>query len=81
MQLFALDTPRQAILSQKIRKSCGPRSFVSARQGELKYSAVRFVRLCPQPAAMFADDRTADRQLDPHTAGFCRVEPLTDPEF
>ena len=31
------------------------------RQGELKYGAARFIRLCPQPAPMGIDDRPANR--------------------
>jgi CRP/FNR family transcriptional regulator, cyclic AMP receptor protein len=32
-------------------------------QGELKYSAARFIRLCPQPAPMGVDDRPANRHV------------------
>ena len=45
-------------------------------QGELKYSAARFIRLCPQPAPMGVDDRPADRQPHPHSAGLRGVESL-----
>src|SRR3981081_680127 len=47
-----------------------------ARQGELKYGAARFIRLCPQPAPMGIDDRSADRQPHPHAAGLRGVESL-----
>jgi hypothetical protein len=45
-----------------------------AGQGELKYGASRFIRICPQPTAMGSDDRAADRQPHPHAAGFRGVE-------
>src|SRR5271170_7285926 len=46
------------------------------RQGELKYSAARFIRLCPQPAPMGIDDRRANRQSHPHSAGLRGVKRL-----
>src|SRR5882672_10819878 len=49
-----------------------------AGQGELKYGAARFIRLCPQPTPMGIDDRSADRQPHPQAAGLCRVESLED---
>ena len=43
-------------------------------QGELKYGAARFIRLCPQPAPMGLDDRPANRQPHPHAAGLRGVK-------
>src|SRR6266576_5180955 len=47
-----------------------------AGQRELKYGAARFIRLCPQPAAMGVDDGPADRQPHPRSAGLGGVESL-----
>src|ERR1700752_4287141 len=43
-------------------------------KGELKYRAARFIRHCPQPAIMGVDDRPANRQPHPCSAGLCGVE-------
>src|SRR6476619_8129073 len=43
-------------------------------QRELKYSAARFIRLCPQPAPMGVNDRPANRQPHPHAAGLRGVK-------
>ena len=51
-------------------------SFSSAGQSELKYGAARFIRLCPQPTPMGIDDRPANRQPHPYSAGFRGVESL-----
>src|SRR6516162_9897114 len=48
----------------------------AAGQGELKHSAARLFRLCPQPAPVGVDDRPADRQPHSSSAGFSRVEGL-----
>ena len=45
-------------------------------QGEPKFCATGFVRLCPQPAPMGIDDGPADRQPHAHAAGFGGVEGL-----
>src|SRR6185503_5296302 len=45
-----------------------------AGQGELKYGAASFIRLCPQPAPMGVDDRPANRQPHPHAAGLRGVK-------
>jgi hypothetical protein len=47
-----------------------------AGQGELKYGASHFIRICPQPAPMGIDDGTADRQPHPDSVGFRGVESL-----
>jgi len=43
-------------------------------KGELKYRTARFIRLCPQPAPMGVDDRPANRQPHPRSAGLCGVK-------
>ena len=43
-------------------------------QGEMKYGAARFIRLCPQPAPMGVDDRPANRQPHPRAAGLRGVK-------
>ena len=48
------------------------------RQGELKYGAARFICFCPQPTPVGIDDRPADRQPHPYSAGFRGVESLED---
>src|SRR5215472_1966095 len=56
---------------KKIRELC-----FGVGQGELKDGTARFIRLYPQSAAMGVDDRPADRQPHPHTAGLRGVECL-----
>src|SRR5690242_542921 len=51
---------------------------LSARQIEIKYDAAGGIQLCPQPAPMCIDDRSADRQPHPYAAGFRGVEGLED---
>src|SRR6201991_2288729 len=42
--------------------------------GGLKYHTASLIRPCPQPAAMGVDDRPANRQPHPCSAGLCGVE-------
>src|SRR5258708_37629996 len=80
-------TPRRAHAATKVGRlkltavrRIGAGHFVfGARQGELKYRASRFIRICPQPAPMGIDDGTADRQPHPDSAGFRSVESLENP--
>ena len=51
-------------------------SYLHGGQGELKYGAARFIRLCPQPAPMGIDDGPANRQPHPHAAGLRGVKCL-----
>src|SRR6266446_7908493 len=44
------------------------------RNGEFKDGTTRLIRGRRQPPAVSFDDRTADRQPQPQTAGLCRVE-------
>src|SRR4029078_11281321 len=49
-------------------------SHLHSRQGELKYSAARFIRFCPQPAPMGLDNSPANRKPHPHAAGLRGVK-------
>src|SRR5262245_53174110 len=51
----------------------------SRGQGKLKYGAPRGIRDDPQLPIVGIDNRTADRQAHPHTAGFCREEGVEYP--
>src|SRR6266481_9927340 len=61
-------------MSLKLRDT----ALVSCRQGELKCAASRFIRSCPQPSPMRADDGAADREAQPYSAGLGRVKGVED---
>src|SRR5882762_787922 len=53
-----------------------PEFVCRAGDGKQKCRTTRLVRLYPQTAPVGIDDRSANRQTDPHAAGLCRVESL-----
>src|SRR6266481_4285310 len=61
---------------RRLASAASRRSVCDRRQGELKAGAAGQVRARPQTAAVRFDDRTADRQAQPQTARFRRVEGL-----
>src|SRR5712691_6848113 len=53
-----------------------PELLFHSGQGELKYGAARFIRICPELPPVGIDDRPADRQPHPNSAGLRGVESL-----
>src|SRR5882762_6864535 len=62
-------TRRELVELLSLRSNSGRRTV--GEHHKLKDGALGFVRGNPQPAIMGLNDRTADRQTQPHTARFC----------
>src|SRR6476620_11544229 len=74
--LKALD-PKRPIREADVRARRGAAIALGrlrGGQGELKYRTARFIRLCPQPAPMGIDNRSANRQPHPRSAGLRGVK-------